>query len=187
MDAVFGESLSYYAIFAILLGVIGILLIAPFQAKLFSLKNIFHKSALFGIGVGLFFSITTIFMKKAMSLVNTESKLLPAIIVFVIYVIMQNVIYVIYTSYKKKLFLTVVGMMKEYKKCLAISLFSMFGTLCWLLAFFLQNVAYVKAVAQIEILISLLISHRIFKEEQKVAELIGILLLMLSIIILVMS
>jgi drug/metabolite transporter (DMT)-like permease len=58
--------------------------------------------------------------------------------------------------------------------------------LCWFTAFALQNAAYVKAVGQVEILMSFAISFYIFKESIQKKEVIAIALLTLSIILLIL-
>ena len=59
------------------------------------------------------------------------------------------------------------------------------GSLAWFTAFSLQNAAYVKALGQFELLLSLMASHLIFKEQISKRELGGLFLLTASILSLV--
>jgi drug/metabolite transporter (DMT)-like permease len=61
------------------------------------------------------------------------------------------------------------------------------GSFCWLLAISLQNAAYVKAVGQVELLLSLLASVLFFKETVTRREMLGMALLVLSILALVLA
>ncbi len=183
------ESIPALGIFAIFMAVIGLILLTPIDPKLKLFERIFHKSAILGIGVGFFLSATTIFMKKAMVMVGLqeESKILPVITVFIIYTIMQNVIYALYETYNKRLKATFNNIMINSKQCLLIGFFSVAGTICWLGAFSLQLVAYVKVVAQLEILLSFLISHHFLKEKSTKWEISGIILLIFSIILILFA
>lgn len=182
------ESVPTLGVIAISIAVIGIILLTPLSKldeNLKILNKIVHKSAILGLAVGLFLSFTTIFMKKAMNIAEIESgsKIMSVIVVLIIYTIMQNILYIAYESYRKNLKATFREIMLHWKKCSQIGVFSIAGTICWLGAFSLQLVAYVKVVAQLEILVSFFISHYLLKEKSSKYEVSGILLLVLSVIL----
>ena len=56
------------------------------------------------------------------------------------------------------------------------------GSFCWFWAFTLQNAAYVKALGQVELLLSILASLLFFKEKISLREVAGMGLLVLSIL-----
>jgi drug/metabolite transporter (DMT)-like permease len=181
-----GESLSYHGVIGLFMSIVGILLLSPiFTSGKFELKDIFDKSALLGMSVGFFFSIGSVLGKKAMLLFGGGIKLLPVVMVFSFYTVIQNFMYLAYTWYKGVLRSTVSNILKHYKACSAVGLLSMFGACSWLLAFSMQKVTYVTLVGQIEILISLFISKQIFSETQKLSELVGIVLIVFSVVVLV--
>ncbi|MDX2485771.1 MAG: EamA family transporter [Pseudodonghicola sp.] len=68
-----------------------------------------------------------------------------------------------------------------------VGLTSMAGSFCWFLAFTLQNAAYVKALGQVELLLSLLASTLVFHEKITAREIAGMGLLGLSILALVLT
>ncbi len=68
-----------------------------------------------------------------------------------------------------------------------VGLTSMGGSFCWFLAFTLQNAAYVKALGQVELLLSLLASTLVFREKITAREIAGMGLLGLSILALVLT
>jgi len=61
------------------------------------------------------------------------------------------------------------------------------GSFCWFLAFTLQNAAYVKALGQVELILSLLASVLFFREKISAREMLGIGLLGVSILALVLT
>lgn len=178
------QSIPPLAIFAVLISFVAIILLSPAHNNLKLIQRIFHISAGLGVLVGFFLSVTTIFMKKAMIEVERldDSKILPVAVVFVIYVIMQNFAYIIYELYRKRLRATFSTMVVQWRQCSLIGIFSMLGTICWLAAFSIQLVSYVKLVAQLEILLSLFISYRFLKEKNSATEIAGMVLLIASVI-----
>jgi drug/metabolite transporter (DMT)-like permease len=60
------------------------------------------------------------------------------------------------------------------------------GSLCWFVAFALQTAAYVKALGQVELILSLLASVFFFRETITRREIAGMGLLVLSILGLVL-
>ena len=63
----------------------------------------------------------------------------------------------------------------------------MAGSLCWFIAFTLQNAAYVKAVGQIELVFSFLASTIFFKEKVSSREISGIVILCVAIVLLIFA
>ena len=68
-----------------------------------------------------------------------------------------------------------------------IGLMSLAGSFCWFFAFTLQIAAYVKAVGQVELILSLLVSVLVFGERSSARELAGMGVLTASIIVLVIA
>jgi drug/metabolite transporter (DMT)-like permease len=62
----------------------------------------------------------------------------------------------------------------------------MLGSLCWFMAFTLQNAAYVKALGQVELIFSFCASYFIFNETTTRREMMGVALILLSIVVLVL-
>jgi len=68
-----------------------------------------------------------------------------------------------------------------------VGLTSLGGSFCWFLAFTLQNAAYVKALGQVELLLSLGASILFFRETITRREIAGMMLLGVSILALVLA
>jgi len=67
-----------------------------------------------------------------------------------------------------------------------IGLLSMAGSFCWFWAFTLQNVAYVKAVGQVELILSMALTLFFFKEKITPREWIGGSVLSLSVLAMIL-
>ena len=68
-----------------------------------------------------------------------------------------------------------------------VGLTSMGGSFCWFWAFSMQNAAYVKALGQVELVLSILATVLFFKEKISKREIMGMALLVLSILALVLA
>ncbi len=67
-----------------------------------------------------------------------------------------------------------------------VGLTSMIGSICWFTAFTLQAVGYVKALGQIELVFSLMVTALVFRQKVAARELLGMAVLGGSILVLVM-
>ena len=65
-------------------------------------------------------------------------------------------------------------MFPNWRLCTFIGVTSAVGSICWFTAFALENASYVRSVGQVEAIFTLLISHFYFKEKFNTAELTGI-------------
>ena len=67
-----------------------------------------------------------------------------------------------------------------------IGLTSMGGSLCWFIAFAVQNAAYVNALGQVELILSILASTLFFREKITMQEFAGMTVLLASILMLIL-
>lgn len=81
----------------------------------------------------------------------------------------------------------IVAVLAAWRVAALVGLTSMIGSFLWFTAFTLQNAAYVKAVGQIELVLSVLASVLFFHEKISARELGGIALLLVSILVLVLT
>ena len=73
------------------------------------------------------------------------------------------------------------------KRSALVGLTSALGSIAWFSAFALTEVAYVKAVGQIEVIFSILVTQKLFKEGMNRLELLAVSLIGISILILIYS
>jgi len=67
-----------------------------------------------------------------------------------------------------------------------VGIASMIGSTCWFIAFSMQNVAYVNALGQVEVLFSLGLTVFVFREQITRREVQGGVVLMISILALIL-
>jgi drug/metabolite transporter (DMT)-like permease len=79
----------------------------------------------------------------------------------------------------------VAKVMRSWRITALVGATGMLGSLGWFLAFTLQNVAYVKALGQIELVFTFIGSYFYFKETSSLRELLGIAFIIGSIVLLI--
>jgi len=74
-----------------------------------------------------------------------------------------------------------------WKVALWVGITGMLASACWFTAMTLQNVAYVRAVGQIELVFTFIASLVFFRESTNVKEVVGILLIVGGILLLLLG
>ena len=119
-----------------------------------------------------------------MSIISVDGPLLDkSLFISFIAIVFQTILVGLYLAINKRdQFLAVI---KYWKPSLPAGLSGTGATFGWFVAFGLTTAAEVRAVGQIELIFSILISVIFFKEKIKITELTGIILLGLSILIII--
>ena len=180
---------SISIMFGIILGVISVLLLSYAKKADSILKtikllinSILSVGTLVGLLSGLLLAGSVVAFR--MSIISVEGPLLDkSIFISFIAIVFQTILVGLYLLINKRdQFLAVV---KYWKPSLPAGLSGTGATFGWFVAFGLTTAAEVRAVGQIELIFSILISVIFFKEKIKITELTGIILLGLSILIII--
>lgn len=181
---VLGEGVTLLGFSAIGLGVIGLLLLSGGEnAKGFALGDLRNRAAGLGIASGFLFAISAVSYRGASLAVLTDLPVLRAGVTLTAVVCMQAAIMAAYLRLREP------GQMRDVwaarNVAVWIGLTSMGGSLCWFIAFTLQNAAYVKALGQVELILSVMASTMFFREKINLREWMGMAVLVGSILMLV--
>lgn len=175
----FSSTLSHWGWFSVFIGVVGVLLVSKVNFKLDDvIKN---PGAGYGLASGLGLAITTLLIRETSLTLETDL-MLSAAITLVFMVTLQTVLTVIYIALKHISQFAV--MLHHWRACLFVGVTSIIGSIGWFTAASFQHAAYVKALGQVEFFITLILTQRLFKEKVTNKELIGMLLIVLSVIVL---
>ena len=173
----------------IILGVISVLLLSyakKADSILKTIKLLINSTLSVGTLVGLLSGLLLAGSVVAfrMSIISVEGPLLDkSIFISFIAIVFQTILVGLYLVINKRdQFLAVI---KYWKPSLPAGLSGTGATFGWFVAFGLTTAAEVRAVGQIELIFSILISVIFFKEKIKITELTGIILLGLSILIII--
>ncbi|MFD2738405.1 EamA/RhaT family transporter [Sulfitobacter aestuarii] len=182
---VLGEGVTGSGLAAILLGVIGLLLLSggP-ETRGWRLADLRNRAAGLGIASGLLFAISAVCYRGASLAVLTPDPVLRAAITLAAVVCLQTLLMLVWLRLREPGQIGAVWAAR--KLALWIGLTSMGGSLCWFIAFTLQNAAYVKALGQVELILSIAASTLFFRERISGREAAGMAVLVVSILMLVL-
>lgn len=182
---VLGEGVSTLGFAAIALGVVGLLLLSGgAEAKGFSIRDFGNRAAVLGIASGFLFSISAVSYRGASLAIDTDDPISRAAVTLAVVVLLQTLIMVVWLGLREPGEMARVWQAR--KVAVWIGLTSMGGSFCWFVAFTVQNAAYVKAVGQAELILSVAASTLFFKEKITGREWAGMSVLVGSIVMLVL-
>lgn len=188
---VLGDLVTSGALVAILIGVTGVIVIsvahAPKTVGGFAAALV-GRSAIIGIVSGTFFAIAAVSYRAAsLSLEGDGSSgfLMQAGFTLMCVTVCQTLVMLAYMRVREPGQITAI--IGQWKMASLVGLVGVLGSMGWFTAMTIQNVAYVKTLAQIELVFTVLSSWLIFKERITRLELTGIFLIAISIVILLMD
>jgi len=183
-----GVIVTMQTAFAILLGVIAILLLSFHKANISfttGLAGITSKQSLIGLGSGAMLGLATVSFRAATDSLAGDDIVLRAAMTGFVATLWQTIVMGAVMLWLAR---------GELKACIAgwrggwvVGITGAIATACWFTAFSLNAVAPVRAVGQIELLITLGVSLLYFKETISRTEWIAVLLLFLSIILVILD
>ena len=174
-----GEGVSTISMFLICLGGAGVFFLSKKVSSVDrSNFSILIKSAVYGLLSGLLFAISAVCYRSATLSVVSDLVYLRAGFTLLIVILSQSFVMTIWLALFEPGQIKLVWL--ERKKGFWVGVTSLGGSFFWFTAFTLQNAAYVKAVGQIELIFSLLITTLFFKERILNREILGMLLIGIS-------
>lgn len=182
---ILGDTVSLLGLFAILVGICGVLLLAdPPEAEGPWRQRILNRAVALGLLSGFFFGLSGVSYRGASLSLADGDTFYRAATAMAFVVVFQLISLAIWLRLREAGQMTAV--FRAWKTVALVGLTSMIGTLCWFTAFTLQSAGYVNAVGQVELLFSIAIGALVFGETVTRREWQGMALLTLSIIFLVL-
>jgi drug/metabolite transporter (DMT)-like permease len=185
---ILGVVASVFTISAIILGAVAVVMLSLARSQLSGgefKKTLLSRQTLIGLLSGSFLGLSTVFFKAAVLALNGDDWLLNAGYTGGIAVILQTLAmggWLLFAARGE-----LVASLVHWKASLSAGFFGAVATACWFIAFTLYAVAPVRAVGQIELLITLGISIFYFKEKTNKVEALAIILLAISIIMILLD
>jgi len=184
--AVLGDPVSLGGWVAILIGLTAVLVLskAP-DADGPWWRHLTNRAAQLGLGSGVLFAFSAVSYRGASLQLGDLEPVFRAGVTLAAVVSLQTLFMGFWLGLRDKG--EIARVWAARRVAVWVGLTSMGGSFCWFWAFTLQNAAYVKAVGQVELLLSLLASVLFFKEKVTARELAGMALLIVSILVLVLA
>ena len=144
------------------------------------LHGISVKTMVIGLACGTCFALTSLLVREASHMLNVQHTVAAAwVLLWVLCV--QTISLSGYIALTKPFVFRQLTNAK--KQVLAISTVSCLGSICWFTAMALQHVALVKTLGQLEVLLTLVLSHYWLKNAVTKREIAGLLLIGLAAIL----
>lgn len=169
-----GERLSWLTIGGIGIGVAGVMVVAAGGQRLRP-ADIVQPAALCGLGAGLGFAMTSIFVKSATLELALSDKLFAALIALVVVQAWQTLMQGGYVLSREPAELAKV--FRSWRTSGQVGLLAALGSACWFTGFATAPVALVRAVGQVEVILTLGFSRFYLREIRKPGEPAGLLLI----------
>ena len=178
---VLGETVTWPALAAMLVGLAGVLILSvPVTGG----WQVLNRASLLGLGSGVFFSISAVGYRGASLAVESDAPLLRAAVTLCLVTLVQTALLGGWLAWRDRAGL--VAVFRGWRATALVGATSMAGSLAWFTAYTLQTAAYVNAVGQIELILSMLISWFVLGERTTRRELVAMALVTVSVVTLIL-
>lgn len=177
------DPISFIGFIGILIGLIGIMITSIKKVNLSI--SFFNLSVFYGLLSGSLFGLAAVLFRGASHSLFSIDYILTSSFTLLIAIGIQTLILTIYILIKdiKQFYLLYLN----WKDSLIVGFFGAFASICWFYAMSVQNVAYVRALGQIELIFTILASIFYFKEKIIKTEILGILITLTGILIILFN
>lgn len=183
---VLGEVLKPMAWVGIGVGLAGVMTLSlagrGLNAKEFA-KATVQPAALCGLGAGLIFGFTTVFIKLANLSLSGDSLVVRALFTLVVTNTLQIVMQGTYLLLREPAELR--KTFTSWRRSMWVGTLSACGSACWFTGFAIADVALVRSVGQVEIVFTLLFSRFYLKETLKPGDVAGLVLVVGGVLLLI--
>jgi drug/metabolite transporter (DMT)-like permease len=171
-----GENISAWGWVAILVGLAGVLCLTQRSAS----GGLISRSTVYGVAAGGFFALSAVCYRGAALELGDGPAFVRSIVTLACVTTSQTLAMALWMRLFEAGELTRV--FQGWRQTVMVGFTGMLGSLFWFYAFALQTAAYVRALGQVELLFTLLISYFVFKERLSLREMAGMAMLGASVL-----
>ncbi len=183
---ILGDQVSSLALIAILLGLAAVFLLSKTPGGDGEWwRHLTNKASQLGLGSGVLFAFSSVSYRGASMQLGDLDAWFRALVTLAAVIMFQFLSMGLWLLWRDRAELRAVW--DTRRTGVFVGLTSLCGSFCWFFAFTLQNAAYVKALGQVELILSLLASLLFFRETITRREIAGMSLLGISILALVLA
>ena len=185
---ILGDQLTGSALTAILISLVGVIVLSSAQTgmrlgQMFS--NLGERSALIGLASGTFFAVSAVAYRAAALSLGGEGFLMQAAFTLVCVLGFQTTVMGVYLIFREPGQFT--DVLKSWRVAFWVGVTGALTSMGWFTAMTIQNVAYVRALGQIELVFAFIVAHMIFREKTAKLEIGGIMLVVAGILVLLLG
>lgn len=180
---VLGEAVTGWGMAAILVGVAGVILLSrPAGATL--RQGLFSRASALGLLAGAGFGASAIGYRGAALALEGGDFFLRAALTLAAVTTSQTLAMSLWLMLREPG--QMARVLASWRRTGLVGVTGMLGSLGWFTAFTLQNAAYVRALGQVELVFSVLVTWAVFRERSSARELAGMALIAVSILMIVL-
>jgi drug/metabolite transporter (DMT)-like permease len=185
---ILGETITLGAVGAIIIGIAGVILISVARLPL-SFANLWSamvgRTAAIGILSGALFGVSAVAYRSASLSLGGPDPIMQAAVTLAFVSTLQTLIMVVWMA------VTDTGefgrVARAWRSSTLVGVAGILGSACWFTAMTLQQVAYVRALGQIELVFTFAASVFVFREQINRQEMAGCLLIVGGILLLLLG
>ncbi len=182
-----GDTLTSAVVAAIAVSALGLIILSLGQSKLSvanAVAGLWQKSTLIGLSCAAWLGLSVVLFRAASLSLQLDHFLMAASFTLFIVLTLQTLIMGLVLALRefeefKKVF-------SYWRPACAVGISGGLASIGWFTAFTLQNASYVRALGQIELVFTFVLTVFLFREKVSRAEVIGITLIMGSIVLLLL-
>ncbi len=185
---ILGDTLNAWAMLAIVIAVAGVVVLSMGQTRIgFAslLAGLTERATLIGLACGAFLGASVVFYRGAALSLDYDGPVMAAAYSLAVSVVIQTVVMGIYIAIKERR--TLIDVLVNWRWSLAVGICGALASIAWFTALAMQNAAYVRALGQIELVFTFIVSVLFFRERTSRTEVLGIALVAAGIVILILS
>ncbi|MEX3011286.1 EamA family transporter [Hoeflea sp. TYP-13] len=181
------ETVTSGSLFAIAISVIGVMLISVARSAVSwksLITSVFSRNALIGLASGMAFGIAAVAYRGASLSLGGPNFMMQAAVTLAFVIIFQTLVMLIWMIWRDRGEIVRIG--RAWKPAFIVGAAGATASFGWFMAMTLQQAAYVKVLAQVEIIFTFASSVFIFKETVNRLEITGTVLIVAGVIVLVL-
>jgi len=182
-----GDTLTSAVVIAIAVSALGLIILSIGQSKLSvanALVGLWQKSTLIGLSCAVWLGLSVVLFRAASLSLQLAQFLMAAAFTLLIVLVLQTIIMGVLLAMRD--FEEFKNVFIYWRPASAVGISGGLASIGWFSAFTLQNASYVRALGQIELVFTFVLTVFLFREKVSRAEVIGIALIMGSIILLLL-
>lgn len=184
---ILGEAISLAAMAAIIIGIAGVIMISIARSA-WTAGNLgvalVSPAALLGLGAGGLFAVSSVAYRAASLSIEGPGLLMQAGFALAVATVLQTVVMLGFMGWRNPAQIAAVG--RAWRPAALVGLVGVSGSALWFVAMTLQNVAFVRALGQIELVFTFAASILVFKERQSRMEATGVGVIVIGITLLLL-
>ncbi|MGB7183345.1 MAG: EamA family transporter [Burkholderiaceae bacterium] len=177
-----GEILGWIAIVAILIATTGVLVMSWPKSGSDTSHRIGARAVWVGLAAGGAFALSSVGYRGAILALGEAPFYARATITLACGLLLQSVVLSLWLRWREPGRLTEI--FAAWRPSMLAGFMGALGSQMWFLAFSVQSVAMVRTLALVEVLFAQVISRRIFSQNASRAELLGIVLIIVGVVVL---